>query len=128
MTRTARELDELVYRKVLGGKLCRHVADRHGKCKRCGLNKSFWNTIAPPFRYTIDAAADYSVLVHVRENWSVEKQRKFCDLLMERYAGRRLPLQLEKEWAYLEIEYCPGDYSLTALETLGIEAPDVLTT
>lgn len=59
---TNREIDALVYRKVFGGKLCRHIADEYGKCKRCGLNKSFWTTIAPPGRYTTDPAAAFQVV------------------------------------------------------------------
>lgn len=57
-------------------------------------------------RYTTDPAADYAVLVKVRESWTPEQTGAFVDALIAL-------------WHYpTPIQYRPGDYSRAALAAL----------
>ncbi len=59
-----------------------------------------------PPNYTTDIAADYSVLVKVRETWDSEATGRFVDALIAL-------------WHFpTPIQYRPGDYSKAALKAL----------
>lgn len=74
-------------------------------------------------RYTTDPAADYSVLVHVRENWDWEAQQKFAYCLDQRvYMARQIKLRSQIPRTLI---YQPGDYSRAALQALGVEVGPV---
>lgn len=64
-------------------------------------------------KYTTDPAADYSVLVRVRETWSDEKQKRFAEAL-----GLVAFFREGKFYQIACLNYRPGDYSLAALKVL----------
>lgn len=66
-----------------------------------------------PAEYHSSAEADYAVLVHVRERWSVEQQGRFRDTLCDLWSSRT---RMHKGTvAYQMLAYQPGDYSACAL-------------
>lgn len=67
--------------------------------------------------YTTDAAADYLVLVHVRESWDQEKRHLF-EVNLEGIWLKR------NRWYTTPVWYEPGDYSRAALAVLGIETTE----
>lgn len=66
-------------------------------------------------KYTSDPAADYKVLLHVRENWGIEKQK----LLSKALANMNL---MYVTWFHHGLlAYQPGNWSLAALEVVNNE-------
>lgn len=61
--------------------------------------------------YTSDAAADYSVLVKVRETWDRQHQQEFFDVLDNEWMARGYD-------EFSAAGYQPGDYSKSALVVL----------
>lgn len=65
--------------------------------------------------YTSDPAADYKVLLHVRENWDIEKQKKFSEELA------RMNMFYTSWFHHGLMSYQPGNWSRAALKVLGHE-------
>ena len=84
----SRELDAKVAEKVMGWMV---------------------NPTHDQFKPSTDPAADYSVLVKVREAWGADATGKFVDALVELW---HFPTPLM---------YRPGDYAKAALTALGVE-------
>jgi hypothetical protein len=77
-----REIDALVAELVMKIKLCKHEVNKHGKCIRCGLNKSYFDRIVPPEYYSTNIAAAWRV-VEEMERKDIPTQWKFVDTLLE---------------------------------------------
>lgn len=62
--------------------------------------------------YTSDPAADYQVLLHVRENWDVEQQKKFSEELA------RMNSFYVSWFHHGLLGYKPGNWSRAALAVM----------
>ena len=60
-----RELDALVAEEVMRVSLCKHRADKNGKCVQCGLNEVYFIRIDPPAYYSTNVGDAWMVVEHV---------------------------------------------------------------
>lgn len=69
--------------------------------------------------YTRDIAADYSVLVRVRETWDIYQRQRFGLALLKSFEDRLWDDTRGHSVHEACAQYQPGDYSLAALSALG---------
>lgn len=101
-------LDALVAEKVFGWKKTRGVGGLTGY----GRDAAGELRVLPA--YSTDIAADYSVLVHIRDAWSANQLKNFRAHLWKTWDARHRGLMVLKS----ELSYEPGDYSRAALAAL----------
>lgn len=136
----SRELDALVAEKVMGwqwyvdlddvaskihGYRYLHKGVPHWSRKASG-NEPIWHDhIYGLPEFTTDPAADYEVLKHVRERWSLQDKTVFEDALSTLFADkfRRDRTGSIVSWN-TSCLYEPGDYSMAALKALGLDTPN----
>lgn len=97
------------------------LADHHSR----GIHKELWIETQQRFpKYTTDPAADYSVLVKVRETWDQMRLLYFGAALDDLWARlHKMPLGCEmRQCGMRQLTYQPGDYSRAALAVLKAEA------
>jgi len=116
---------ELVMGIVWDDKRCREcgwpiVPDQQPGCwaSNCSMRPPPERRADAHAPYSTDPAADYAVLVRVRETWTVDQQVAFAVALMKQCASRT---PYPDNWSAFEnvTENQPCDYSTAALAALG---------
>lgn len=100
----SRELDAKVAEKVFG------LSVQEFQLEDGDIRYRLIDGMAPA-RYTEDARADYEVLRHIRETWTVDQITAYIFALHDLW-GREGDI-------CFEMSYRPGDWSRAALKALG---------
>lgn len=110
-----RELDMQVAERVMGWTPVENYGTRTGFWDPDGEygagDRVCWEDEIPP--YSTDAAADYTVLQHVRATWDEVTRRRFHRRLNQTWLER----QVEEAESFPPLAYEPGDYARAALAT-----------